>query len=770
MLNKSALVVLCMISALAGCAEWLPFARQPVAVTPKPQLTEELLMRDASAPGLTISAGRVITDNDAAFLSKVRMIEGARRSIDMAYYIFNDDYSSSYLAKALINAARRGVRVRLLVDYQTNYKRLDTYSMMEKLGGLGKGSLSVRFYDRPSKNVIQDAVYMTMGCGKELSLKNASAQCSKDKFAEIDKLFAGEVINGQSTAGRNISNLNVGNSGLFLSGLYSKRGDVMAMAIQQGEGIEPSKLGQGSGKVTPQDKQSLKKLANVYWKSRAGSAFQRLEAKGELYLAFAFYGQKVNPIYDTFTSVFPADKQFSEQEKRDWDHFTDFLHHKLILVDDARLQMGGRNVEDSYHMHPNPLTEKYVFMDTDVYVELEKGGDAVARAFQRLWNFDTMVATLDDVRQHAPNDVVTNLDAYRAAQTDCTKAGVIDEACTDKAFYDRAKDRAQRVSLRAQALENKARTYATQYLPKIAKSAWPIFELDRTVSLFFLENLPFDKDAAPLTRRYGVPVGHEAQNGKYIHDVWLKALPDVCLSASKENPKQVILHSAYFYPPANMTYALSRMVSGELDCSNVTVTVLTNSIDTTDLSVVNLLARHALKAFTEFYRQNAKPGRSAQFQYYEYQTAQPNLSLHSKVSVLGDDIIVGSANADVRSFVMDSNDAMFIHGAPDFAKRYIAFVQGILADPQRVKRLNDYFANTPRDAIVQEDLGTLHKLLAKYHADKHLNADERAQLEQRFVEMLNDSYTYTKNSIALGVSATSREQRQNDFNEWFKPI
>jgi len=765
MQSKKKLLVLSMMIVLAGCAGLQLFERTPTTQ----QVTDEQLMKDASAAPLPIHQGKVITDNDQAFLSKVKMIEEAKQSIDLAYYIYNEDYSSSYMTKALIDAARRGVTVRLLVDYAYNYKRLDLYSMMEKLGGEGKGSLQVRFYGRPTKNIVKNAVYVTLGCGKALSPNTASAQCSKEKFAEIDQLFAKESIHGQSVAGRDISNLNIGNSGLFLSGLYGKNADVMAQAVQQGEGIDIAQVKQSSSQPTPQDKQNLKRLARVYLESKTGNLFQQLAAKGELLFAFTFYGQQLDPLYDTFTSVFPFEKKFSPEEKQDWDHFSDFLHHKLILADQKFVQMGGRNVEDSYHMHPNPLTEKYVFMDTDIYAELQQGGEAITRAFDRLWNFDLMVATMEEVRQHAPNDFVAN---YQIVKEICTKEEKVDEACVDRELPDHTEGLGERMIRKARELDRNADIYANQYLPKISKSTWPTFEVDPTATLAYLENLPFDKEATPLQRHYGSPVGEEAQNGKYIHDVWLKSLPDVCLAATKGNPKQIILHNAYFYPAANLTYGLSRLVDGKLDCSNVTVTVLTNSVDTTDLNIVNTMAKHALKAFTEFYQQNAKPGRSATFQYYEYQKPSngPNLSLHSKVSVLGDDIIIGSANADVRSFMMDSNDAMFVRRAPNFVKGYVAFVNGMLNDPARTKKMNDYFINTSRDVMMQEDLENLHKLLMKYHADKRLNPAEQAQLEKRFIQTLNDSYNGTKNSISPENSLWKKRQEQNNFNEMFKPI
>lgn len=112
--------------------------------------------------------------------------------------------------------------------------------MMELEGNAGQGSLSVRFYNRPTKNIVQDAVYLTMGCGQDATPRQPG-QCSTEKFATIDRLFAEERIDGQPVGARNISNLNIGNSGLFLSGLYAKRPDVVALAVQQGQDIDVEK-------------------------------------------------------------------------------------------------------------------------------------------------------------------------------------------------------------------------------------------------------------------------------------------------------------------------------------------------------------------------------------------------------------------------------------------------------------------------------------------------------------------------------------------------
>jgi len=201
-----------------------PLDRTPVRLRHRPP------PRPSAAP-LTATVARAITDNDAAFLSKLKLVEGAKTSIDLMYYIYADDFSSSTLSKALIDAAGRGVKVRLLVDYHTNYKRLDLFALLEKEGG---GNLLVRFYNRPTRNIVKDAVYMTMGCGTQTAPPVAGA-CSAEKYAAIDLLFAKETIDGQPVGSRNISNLNIGTSGLFLSGLYAKRPDLMAQAPLQSE-------------------------------------------------------------------------------------------------------------------------------------------------------------------------------------------------------------------------------------------------------------------------------------------------------------------------------------------------------------------------------------------------------------------------------------------------------------------------------------------------------------------------------------------------------
>lgn len=747
---------------LAGCATTVPHT----------VLTDSSLLAQASSGALAISEATVITDNDASFLSKLRLIEAAKSTLDLSYYIYADDQSSSVLSEALIAAARRGVKVRLLTDYQTNYKRLDMFTAMERRGNAGKGSLAVRFYNRPTRNIVKDAVYMTMGCGQDGTAPKAA--CSADKMAAVEKLFADEQIEGVPAATLNVSNINTGPSGLLLSGLYAKNSNLMTLAIEQGQNIDPKAAGQ-AGKATPEQKESLKKLGKLYWQSRTAPVFQRVQANLGLLLAEQLYASQIMPVKNELFSALPIDRKFSDEEKLDWDHITDFTHQKLLLADSSRVQLGGRNVENSYHMHPNPLIEKYVFMDTDLLATVTgDGGKVIGDAFDGLWNFNRMVATLDEVRTHAPNDVLWNMDAYTTAEGACAKQrpGAKHDTCVNGKFKLAAKSLDERVEVANQRMAENARTYKTSYAGKIQPSQ-PL-AVDPSAQLYYLENLPFDKRLPPASRvrLYGAQAGHEGEGGKHITEVWLQAISGICAKATADQPQMVVLHSAYFFPPANLTSSLAALVDGKQDCAHVTVRVMTNSLATTDLSPVNLLARHAIKAFAEVTGLQHGSDRAARFEYYEYQppVGNHNLSLHSKVSLFGDQLIVGSANADVRSYMMDTNNAMLVNNAPKLVAAYRSFIDNILATPGRVKREDSYFVNTPRLSMIQEDLQSLHAMLEKYHVDKHLDAEQMKTLDSRFLALLDAAYALTRAAIDPSASDASRRAAQDKFNNLFQPI
>ena len=80
-----------------------------------PALITEL-SRCASAPARPVTETRVLRDGSEAFPVMLELIRGARTSVWFENFIFAGDATGRRFAKALGEAARRGVEVRVLYD------------------------------------------------------------------------------------------------------------------------------------------------------------------------------------------------------------------------------------------------------------------------------------------------------------------------------------------------------------------------------------------------------------------------------------------------------------------------------------------------------------------------------------------------------------------------------------------------------------------------------------------------------------------------------
>lgn len=84
---------------------------------------------EAARPGQ--SGAALSIDSLAAFAQRMQSAALAQRSVDAMYYIWRDDVTGRLLAHALLEAADRGVRVRLLLDDVTIVGRDPTYLALD---------------------------------------------------------------------------------------------------------------------------------------------------------------------------------------------------------------------------------------------------------------------------------------------------------------------------------------------------------------------------------------------------------------------------------------------------------------------------------------------------------------------------------------------------------------------------------------------------------------------------------------------------------------
>ncbi|MBX3660434.1 MAG: phospholipase D family protein [Ramlibacter sp.] len=105
---------------LAGCASLPSDVPRPVssawaepAATP---LGQWVAARKTAAGARSDSAFFLLDSEALAFNARVALIDGAARTLDLQYYAVHADSSTEILLEHLRRAARRGVRVRLLLD------------------------------------------------------------------------------------------------------------------------------------------------------------------------------------------------------------------------------------------------------------------------------------------------------------------------------------------------------------------------------------------------------------------------------------------------------------------------------------------------------------------------------------------------------------------------------------------------------------------------------------------------------------------------------
>ncbi len=84
----------------------------------------------------TQSGFYLLSDNTDAFIARFALATMAEKTLDIQYYIMHNDASGQYLYYAILSAANRGVRVRILVDdinLSGRDQRLKTFSQHENI-------------------------------------------------------------------------------------------------------------------------------------------------------------------------------------------------------------------------------------------------------------------------------------------------------------------------------------------------------------------------------------------------------------------------------------------------------------------------------------------------------------------------------------------------------------------------------------------------------------------------------------------------------------
>ena len=210
------------ISMLVGCASSLPqnVDRPVSSAWSRPQDTKLGQLAKAArsnAKARADSAFYLLAAPQDAFLSRVSLVDAAERSLDLQYYAIHADQSSAALIHKLQEAARKGVRVRVLLDdfhstgpdaqvMRLAFEPNIEMRMFNPLAGprnsmLGRTFTLLTDFQRAQQRMhnklfIADNAMAVMG-GRNLGDEYFDASNSGN-FVDIDVLTAGSVVQGLS--------------------------------------------------------------------------------------------------------------------------------------------------------------------------------------------------------------------------------------------------------------------------------------------------------------------------------------------------------------------------------------------------------------------------------------------------------------------------------------------------------------------------------------------------------------------------------------------
>ena len=109
---RKLLLVIALLAAYA-CAIVLPYASQPSITA---ATAESFSASDFYGEADSGERARIISDNGEALSERIRLISQAKEELILSTFDFDADNSGKALLAALLDAAKRGVHVSLLVD------------------------------------------------------------------------------------------------------------------------------------------------------------------------------------------------------------------------------------------------------------------------------------------------------------------------------------------------------------------------------------------------------------------------------------------------------------------------------------------------------------------------------------------------------------------------------------------------------------------------------------------------------------------------------
>jgi len=134
----------------------------------------------------------ILNVGDEALLARIHLIRAAQKAVYIQTFIWADDETGRLVIKELVEAAKRGVKVKILVDYLTLGRKLDNIAYL----ATAHPNIEFKIYNPIAQQIRPSALNLIKGYG--LDFKKTNRRMHNKIFVVDDRIGI--------TGGRNIEN------------------------------------------------------------------------------------------------------------------------------------------------------------------------------------------------------------------------------------------------------------------------------------------------------------------------------------------------------------------------------------------------------------------------------------------------------------------------------------------------------------------------------------------------------------------------------------
>lgn len=289
------------------------------------------------------------TGNASAFAAKLNAVKNAKHSIELQYFIFGDynfdhDYTSATMMRELVEKAKEGVKVRIIVDDGTTRKWRDDFIAFKNeaiKAGAGK-NLEIAYFRPYSLDHNHPLKYA------ETLYLEVQANLKAKKY--YPRTILQLLLNPQSAIKD------------FLGPNFDPvKGVQVAMAAHQAQKDTTAIQDHGFDAISST-------LFDVFGKTPTPSTYPGFIA--------ALFSKAIG-------------RKVTEQQALDIINVLKRTHHKLTVVDGKFASGGGRNMWDISHLdfnHPLRPENRKNDYDVDFIIDDENFAKAMVKSFDEYWD------------------------------------------------------------------------------------------------------------------------------------------------------------------------------------------------------------------------------------------------------------------------------------------------------------------------------------------------------------------------------------------------